>query len=113
MASGECFAASVDCSDDPGVLQQQVVAAHARLAGKTGRHDDDVRTGRVRIVVRAGDPRIVADHGPGLGEVKPLALGQPLDDVDEDDVGEARLGDPLRGRRSDVAGTDDRDLVAS
>ena len=52
------------------------------------------------------------DHGRGLGKVEALALRQPLDDVDEDDVGDARLRDALGGRRADVAGADDRDLVA-
>ena len=42
-----------DGADDPGVLGQQVVAAHARLAGQAGGHDHDVRAGRVGVVVRA------------------------------------------------------------
>jgi len=54
----------------------------------------------------------VPDHGRGLGKVEALALRQPLDDVDEDDVGDARLRDALGGRRADIAGADDRDLVA-
>ena len=48
-----------------------------------------------------------------LGEVECLALGQPLDDVDEDDVGQTGLGDPLGGGGADVAGADDGDFVAS
>jgi hypothetical protein len=55
----------------------------------------------------------VADDRGGLGQVERLALWQPFDDVDEHDVGEPRLGDPLGRRRADVAGADDRDLVAS
>ena len=102
-----------DRPDDPGVLGEQVVAAHARLAGEAGRDDDDVRAGRVGVVVRAGDPGVVADDRGRLGQVEALALGQALDDVDEDDVGEARLGDPLGGRRADIAGADDGDLVAA
>ncbi len=57
------------------------------------------------------DPRVVADDRGGLGQVEPLALGQTLDDVDEDDVGQAGLGDPLGGGGADVAGADDGDLV--
>ena len=113
IASGECFAAcSTTDRHDAGVLGQQVVAAHPRLAGEAGGHDDDVRAGGVGVVVRAGDPRIVADDRRGLGEVEALALRQPLDDVDEDDVGQAGLGDALGGRGADVAGADDGDLVA-
>ena len=55
---------------------------------------------------------VVADDGRRLGEVEALALGQSLDDVDEDDVGEAGLGDSLGGGGADVAGAHDGDLVA-
>ena len=113
IASGECLAGLLhDGPDDPGVLGQQVVAAHPRLAGQPRGDDDDVRPGGVRVVVRAGDPGVVADDRGGLGQVERLALRQPLDDVDQDDVGQAGLGDPLGGRRADVAGADDGDLVA-
>ncbi len=101
-----------DRPDDPGVLGEQVVAAHPRLAGEAGGDDDDVRAGGVGVVVRAGDPGVVADDRRRLGEVEALALRQPLDDVDQDDVGEAGLGDPLGGGGADVAGADDGDLVA-
>ena len=44
--------------------------------------------------------------------VEPLALRNAFDDVDHDDgAGELLLGDALRGRRADVAGADDGDLV--
>ena len=69
--------------------------------------------GGVRVVVGAGDPGVVPDDRRRLGQVERLALREPLDDVDQDDVGQACLGDPLRGRRADVAGADDGDLVAS
>jgi len=101
-----------DRLDDPGVLGQQVVAAHARLASQTRGHDDDVAARGVGVVVRPGDPGVVADDRGRLGEIEGLALRQPFDDVDEHDVGEAGLGDALGRRRADVAGADDRDLVA-
>ena len=113
IASGECGRGLLDDrADDPGVLRQQVVAAHPGLAGEAGGDDDDVGAGRVGVVVGADDPGVVADDRRRLGEVEALALGQALDDVDEDDVGEAGLGDPLGGRGADVAGADDGDLVA-
>ena len=66
---------------------------------------------RLGVVVGPDHPAVVADDGRRLGQVQALALGQALDDVDEDDVGETGLGDPLGGRRADVAGADDGDLV--
>ena len=101
-----------DRPDDTGVLGQQVVAAHPRLPGQARGHDDDVGAGRVRVVVGADDARIVPDDRGRLGEVEALALGQPLDDVDQDHVGEAGLGDALGGGGADVAGADHGDLVA-
>ena len=96
----------------PAFLSEQVVAAHPRLPGKPARDDDDVAARGVGVVVRADDPGVMTDDRRRLGQVETLALGQPLDDVDEDDVGETRLGDPLGGGGADVAGSDDGDLVA-
>ena len=112
IASGEWLHGLLDDGpDDAGVLGEQVVPAHARLAGQAGRDDDDVGAGGVRVVVRADHAGVVPDHRRGLGKVEALALRQPLDDVDEDDVGDARLRDALGGSRADVAGADDGDLV--
>ena len=111
MASGETAAACADDrADDARVLGQQVVAAHARLAGQAGGDHDDVGAGRVGVVVGARDGAVVPDDRRRLREVERLALGQPLDDVDQDDVGQAGLGDALGGGRADVAGADDGDL---
>ena len=49
----------------------------------------------------------MADDGRGLGQVERLALRQTLDDVDEDHVGQARLGDALGYGRAHVSGADD------
>ena len=79
-----------DRLDDARVLRQQVVAAHPGLAGEARGHDDDVGARGVGVVVRAHHAGVVADDGRRLGQVEALALGQALDDVDEDDVGQAR-----------------------
>ena len=102
-----------DAPDDAGVLEQQIVAAHARLAGQAGRHHDDVRLGRVGVVVRAEDALVVVLERRRLGEVERLALRQALDDVDQVHVGDARFGDPLGRRGADVAGADDRYLATT
>jgi hypothetical protein len=54
----------------------------------------------------------MADDRGRLGEIEPLALWQPFDDVDQDDVGQAGLGDPLGGGGGDIAGADVGDRVA-
>jgi hypothetical protein len=53
---------------------------------------------------------------PSMGALchwsSPLPLRDPLGDVHHHDAaGELLLGDPLRGRRADVSGAHDRNLV--
>ncbi len=102
-----------DGADDARVLGQQVITAHPGLTSEAGGDDHDVRVCGVGVVVGARDPGVVPDDRRRLGQVERLALREPLDDVDQDHVGQACLGDPLCGRRADIAGPDDGDLVAS
>jgi len=85
-ALGECWPPARDGLDDRVILHQEVVAGHAGLAGESGRDDDDVGARGVGVVVGAQHPAVEPFHRAGLGEVEPLALGQPFHDVDEDDV---------------------------
>jgi hypothetical protein len=90
--------------DDAGVGVQQVVARHAGLAGDAGRDDDDVRILRLLIAIRA--------DGRTLPLIEPLALRNPLGDIDHDDgARELLLRHALGSRRPDIAGADDGDLV--
>ena len=99
-----------DALDDLAVRGEQVVAAHAGLARQARGDHDDVGARGLVVGVRADDVRLVADHRPGLVQVERLALRQALDDVHQHDVGVVTLGQPLRGRRADVARSDDCDL---
>ena len=84
-----------DAAHDARVLGQQVVAAHARLAGEAGGDDDDVRAGGVGVVIGAGDAHVVADDRRRLGQVERFALRQALDDIDQHDVGQGAFGHAL------------------
>ena len=106
----DCAGLADDRSDDARVLGQQVVTAHTRLTGQAGGHDDDVGAGRVGIVVGTRDRPVMAQDRRRFRQVKRLALWQTLDDVDQDDVRQASLGDALGSGRADVAGADDGDL---
>ena len=96
--------------DDLVVGVEEVVAAHPRLAGDAGGDDDDVGPGGVLVVVRPEDARVGALDRRRLHDVEALALGHALDDVDEDDVGQLAVGDPLRQRRPHVPGPDHGDF---
>ncbi len=101
-----------DRTNDPRVLRLEIVAAHPGLPREPGGDHHDVRSGRVGVVVGSDDTRVVADDRRRLGQVETLALRQTFDDIDEDDIGQASLGDALGGGCADVAGADHRDLVA-
>ena len=79
-------------------------------AGQAGRDHDDVRARGLLVAVRAGDVRLVAEHGAHLVDVERLALRQVLLDVDEDDVRVVARREHLRAGRADVSRADDRDL---
>ena len=66
-----------DGPDDPGVLGEQVVAAHARLAGAAGGDDDDVGAGGVRVVVRSDHAASCPTTGAASARSRPLPCGSP------------------------------------
>ena len=85
---------------------QQVVAAHAGLAGNAGGDDHDVGVGRGGVVVGAGDGHVALFDGHGLQQVERFALGHALDHVNQHDIGQFLGRNPVRGSGADVAGAD-------
>src|SRR5262245_30758820 len=98
--------------DDPLIRLHQVVAALPGLPRDAGRDDDNGRVGRLLVAVRPRHPRLVPEHGAGLIDVERLSLGQPFDDVDDDDVRVVAPGKLLCDRRADIAGADHGHLPA-
>ncbi len=96
--------------DDLVVGVQEVVAAHPRLAGDAGGDHHHVGARGVLVVVRADHPGVGALDGGGLHDVEALALGNPLEDVDEDDVGQLPVGQALGEGRAHVARSHHRDF---
>src|SRR5262249_20718170 len=82
---------------------EQVVAAHARLAGNAGGDNDDVGVGGIGVVVGADDVRVTLLNRHGLKQVETLALRHAFDDVDQNDIGEFFGGNPVSGGSADVA----------
>ena len=58
-----------------GVGAQQIVAAHARLAGDAGRDHHHVAVGRVGVIGRAGDVGVEAHDRGRLAKSSALPLG--------------------------------------
>src|SRR5439155_21450746 len=83
---------------DVGVGADQVVAAHARLAGDAGRDDYQLAPRRRGVVVGADHAGVEPFDRRGLPLVEPFALGYALDYVLEDDApGELLFGQALGG----------------
>ena len=93
--------------------RDEVVAAHARLAGKPGGDDDDVGALDVLVAVRALELDVEAVDRRGLGDVEHLALGQPLDDVEEDHVAELAQRAELSEHATDLPTADQCNLRSS
>ena len=92
---------------------EQIVAAHARLAGDAGGDDAHVGAGDVGIIGAALQRRVEIVDRPGLRDVERLALGNALGDVEQDDVAQlAHRGEVGEGA-ADHPGADQRDLLAS
>ena len=91
---------------------EQIVAAHAGLARDTGGDDDHVGAGDILVIVRPGDLRVEALDRAALRQIERLALRHALDHVEQDDVAEFLLRGEMGERAADVAGADQRDLLA-
>ncbi len=71
---------------DLEVDAQEVIAAHAGLAGHTGGDDAHIRARDVGIVLCALEARVEPFGGAGFGNVERLALGRAFGDVEHHDV---------------------------
>src|SRR5207249_9875517 len=98
-------------ADDLLVGRHEIVPAHARRARLARGDHDHLRALGLRVAVRPDDVRLVAEHGSRLIDVECLALGQVLDDVDENDVRVVPPRQLLRDRGADRTGSDDRHLA--
>ncbi len=101
-----------DVGDDLGIDAEQIVAAHAGLAGHAGGDDRDVRAFDVVVAVGAGDLAIVAFDRPRLEKIERLALRQAFDHVEQHDVAEPLQRSQVRQRAADHPGADESDLLA-
>ena len=100
-----------DVSDDALIGRDQIVPAHSGLPRHPRRDDDDFGPGRCLVGVGASHPRVEPLDGSRLEDVEGLSLRDTGDDVDQDDVGDLFLDDPLRHGGADVAGPDHRDFL--
>ena len=101
-----------DLADDLGVDPDQIVAAHAGLARDAGGDDDDIGALDRGIVVGSGDAGVVALDRRALDNVERLALRHAVDDVEQHDIAQFLEPGQQSERAADLAGADQRDLLA-
>ena len=91
----------------------QIVAAHARLAGDAGGDDADVGVGDLGIVGGAPERDVEAVDRPRLGDVERFALRHAFGDVEQDDVAKFPHRREVGERSADHSGADQRDFATS
>ena len=92
---------------------EQVVAAHARLAGDAGGDDDHVGAGDVGIIVGALELASKPSTGPHCERSSALPCGTPSTTSNRTTSPKFLLRREMGERAADIAGADKRDLVAS
>jgi hypothetical protein len=85
MHLGDYFCDHIRHDFEVGV--EQVIAAHAGLAGNARGDDDDVGVRCGGVVVRANDVDVPFFDGHGFEQVEGFALGYAFNDIDEYDIG--------------------------
>ncbi len=103
--------AVADGFHDLEIDPDEVVPAHAGLAGHARRHDDHVGAGDVRVVVGALVLGVEAVDRSRFGDVEALALGNAFRDVEQHDVAQFLQADEMGERAADLASTDERNLM--
>src|ERR1035441_2388081 len=104
-----------DGFDDAGVDVDQIIPAHAGLAGDTGGDDDDIAARSRFISRRAGNLAVIAFDGGRFVKIERLTLRHTihLRDIDQNDITQLFGGSPVSGGGSDISGPDDADFRAT
>jgi len=92
---------------------EQVVAAHAGLAGDAGRHDADIGACNVGIIRRSLELHVEIVDRTGLGDIERFAFRNSFGDVEQDDIAELPHGRQMGQGSADHSGADKRDLLPS
>src|SRR5579862_2421938 len=99
-----------DAFDDVGICFEEIVAGHAGFAREAGGDDDDVAIlGGGIITGGGGDAEgvgVAGGDGRGFEHVESFTGGRAVENIGEDDIGEAGVDDALGGGGTDEAATD-------
>jgi hypothetical protein len=100
------------CLDDVVIGPQQVIAAHSRLARKTGGENHDIGVLRGPVIVAAGYLDVDPLDRAGLKDVEGLALRDAFQDIYHDNVGQSLPGQTDRATGTDISRSYNCDLLS-
>ena len=110
---GVFFDAFADLLHDLQVDFNEIIAAHARLAGHAGRDDDNIGAFNGRIGFRAFQIGVKMTDRRALQQVKRLALRNTVDNIENDDIAQFLQTGQMCQRTADLTATDQCDFVTS
>ncbi len=106
------YGASGNVPHDLGIRSQKIIPAHPGFPRNARGNDDDIRAGRVLIVVGPDNVAVIAFDGTRLEHVQRLSLRDTLEDVDHYHVRQLAIYQPLSQGRSHVSGSYDGHLLS-
>ena len=102
-----------DARDDAHVGLDEIITAHAGLARNARGDHNDFTSFDERVVASTLDVAIESLDGRGLIEIKRLALGHAVCNINEHDVAEFFGSGPHCTRCTGIAGPDDRNFCTT
>src|SRR5438552_7291108 len=106
------YGASGTVPHDLGIRSQKIIPAHPGFPRNARGNDDDIRAGRVLIVVGPDNVAVIAFDGTRLEHVQRLSLRDTLEDVDHYHVRQLAIYQPLGQGRSHISGSYNRHFLS-
>src|SRR5206468_1778923 len=106
------YGASGNVPHDLGIRSQKIIPAHPGFPRNARGNDDDIRAGRVLIVVGPDNVAVIAFDGTRLEHIQRLSLRDTLEDVDHYHVRQLAIYQPLSQCRSHISGSYDGHLLS-
>ena len=95
-----------------GIDPDQIITAHAGLAGHAGCDNNDIAVCQRCIVICARQHRVKPLDGAGLRNIQRLALRYALGNIEHGDIAQFLETRQKRQRPADIASTNERYFIA-
>jgi hypothetical protein len=92
---------------------EQILSAHPGFSRNARRNDHNIRFSCLLVSIRSCDLCVKPFNGRCLKKIKGLPLGNPLDDIHQDNIPQLLFGSPMGSRRPHKSSANDRNLLPS